>query len=314
MMKAGLVASDGSFIASFESPTAAEEGNEAVLARIVAVIRDLDSRATEMTGERPCGIGVAVPGGVDELAGVARFAANLGWRDVALAQILGDASGLSVIVRHDVRAAGLAELALGAARGVDAYLFVALGTGISGACVIGREPYPGANFLAGEIGHIVVDPNGPSCGCGARGCLETYASAAAFVRRYLERADKSEAVGEELHAGNVLELAASGDHAAKAVVDEAISALAGVLGVYQRILDPSLVVIGGGLAQAGEALIGPLRIELASRLTFQPAPRLVTSELGGTAGCIGVGIAAWRSLGLDAPTAVPQAFDNASAR
>lgn len=291
-IKALAVRSDGRIIRRARTPTEADQGKDRVLAHIVDICAHLVSEVLDATGEEPIGLGVAVPGVVDEAAKVSRFSANLGWRDVPLGELLHERFGMLVAVCHDVRVAGLAELRLGAATGARDFLLVQIGTGIAGALVLGGQPYAGAHGLGGELGHITVDPHGPPCGCGGRGCLETIASAAAIARRYRERSGEQHADSAE-----VIARVAAGDAVAAQVWAEAVEALAAVLAAYQNALDPELIVIGGGLAGAADALLGPLRRALAARLSFQHLPDLAVSPLGDDAGGLGAAITAWSAAG-----------------
>jgi glucokinase len=258
--------------------------------RFLVVACELAESCRAQLGTAPAAAGVAVPGSVDEAAGVALYSANIGWRDVPLRALLEERLALTAAVAHDVRAASIAEGALGAARGVRDYLFVGIGTGIGGGIVAGGQPLRGAHGLAGEIGHLMVRPDGPECACGARGCAETLASAAAIGLRYKARSG----AGRDATAERVAELAAAGDPVAAAVWQEGVDALARALAHYVTLLDPEVIVIGGGLAGAGEVLLGPLRVALQAFLTFQVGPRILGGQLGSDAGCLGAALVAWR--------------------
>lgn len=297
-IKALAVRRDGGVIRRARTRTGAEQGPDRVVARIVDVCAGLVDEVRDAAGRPPAALGVAVPGVVDEAAGVGRFSANLGWRNVPLGELLRRRFDRPVAVCHDVRAAGLAEGQLGAATGARDFLLVQIGTGIAGALVLGGRPYAGAHGLGGELGHIIVDPQGPRCGCGGRGCLETIASAAAIARRYRKRSGAHHA-----DAARVIARIRAGDTAAGQVWAEAVEALAVVLATYQNTLDPELVVIGGGLAGAKDALLGPLSRALTARLSFQHPPDLAVSPLGDDAGCLGAAITAWSA----APPAAPRA-------
>jgi glucokinase len=244
---------------------------------------------------RPAAVGVVVPGIVDDAAGVARYAANLGWRDLPLRALVEEHSGLPVAVSHDVRAGGLAEGMLGAARGVPDFLFLPIGTGIAGAVVIGGRPYAGAHDAAGELGHLVVRPGGPPCACGATGCLEAVASAAAIARHYRQRTGESSA-----SAADVAARVAAGDADAQAVWSDAVAALADGLASYVAVVDPSLIVVGGGLATSGAVLLDPLTEALTARLTVHAPPPVVAAQLGDRAGCMGAALLAWQAAGAPA--------------
>lgn len=259
------------------------------VASIVAGVGELVDEMSATAGG-PAAVGVVVPGVVDERHGIAVFSANLGWRDVPLRQLLSDRVGLPVWFGHDVRAGGLAEVRVGAARDAEDALVVPIGTGIAGAVVAAGRIVTGAGY-AGEIGHVVVDPDGEPCGCGARGCLETIASAAAIARRYTARTGMS--VGG---AVDVVAHMAAGDEVARAVWDEAMSALTGVLATAVAVSAPEVVVLGGGLAESGELLVDAVRSGLHARLTLRPYPRVVTAQLGDRAGVIGAAIGALDEL------------------
>ena len=169
MIKGALAGRDGAFLRTRRWPTAREEGPEAVVQRILQAAAELAETARAELGTPARAAGVAVPGSVDEDNGMALYSANIGWRDVPLRSLLEDRLRLPSAVAHDVRAASLGEGSLGAARGLGDYLFVGIGTGIGGGIVSGGQPQRGAHGLAGEIGHVIVQPGGPLCGCGAHG-------------------------------------------------------------------------------------------------------------------------------------------------
>jgi len=292
MIKAMVVAADGRVIRHARVPTAARGGGAAVLARLEDVGARLIRDARAAGAGPPAAFGLAVPGIVDEAAGVARSAANIGWRDVPLAGQLGRRLGLPVAVCHDVRAAARAEARFGPAAGAGDFLLVQVGTGIAAALVLDGRPYPGAHALSGEIGHVAV-AGGRRCGCGGTGCLETVASAAAVTRRYRELSGR-----RVTGAARVARLVTAGDPAARQAWGEAVSALAGALAWCQSVLDPGLMVIGGGLSRAGPVLLEPLARELAGLLTVQRMPRLAASALGDGAGCAGAALAARSVAGL----------------
>ena len=279
-------------------PTPVSDGVDAVVDQIGSAFETLAAQAPGIGLAPPVAAGLAVPGIVDETNGVAVVAANIGWRDAQLSAVLRERLGLPVALGHDVRAGGLAENVLGAASGARDMLFVALGTGIAASCIVDGRPLVAGGY-AGEIGHIVVEPDGEPCGCGGRGCLERVASAAGIARRYSARTG-TEVAGAADVAGRVR----AGDPVARAVWDEAVAALVAVLHTSVTLLGPEVVVVGGGLAEAEDLLLGPLEAQLDKRLTFQRQPRMVRAALGDQAGCLGAALLAWRSAG-DPPRPVP---------
>ncbi|WKV76268.1 ROK family protein [Streptomyces sp. PCS3-D2] len=296
-MKAALVADDGTLLHEARRATGRERGPDAVVETIQDFACELLATGRERFGRAASAAGVAVPGIVDADSGTAVYAANLGWRDVPLRALLtGRLGGIPVALGHDVRTGGLAEGRIGAGRGADRFLFVPLGTGIAGAIGIAGRIEAGAHGYAGEIGHIVVRPGGPDCGCGQRGCLETLASAAAVSRAWAAASGDPGA-----DAADCARAVASGDARAREVWLAAVGALADGLVTAITLLDPRTLIIGGGLAEAGETLFTPLRKAVEERVTFQRLPHIVPAALGDTAGCLGAGLLAWDLLATEVP-------------
>ncbi|GAA3780270.1 ROK family protein [Streptomyces chiangmaiensis] len=299
-MKAALVGAGGELLHQARRATGRERGPEAVVESILGFATDLIAHGERHFGEPAAAAGVAVPGIVDADHGIAAYSANLGWRDVPLRDLLSRRlDGAPVALGHDVRTGGLAEGRVGAGKGVDRFLFVPLGTGIAGAIGIGGRVEAGAHGFAGEIGHIVVRPGGAACPCGQRGCLERYASAAAVSEAWAETSGQPEA-----DAADCAKAVASGEPNAVRVWQEAVDALADGLVTALTLLDPRTLIIGGGLAEAGETLFTPLRDAVRRRLTFQKLPSIVPAALGDTAGCLGAGLLAWDLLDTTDPSEV----------
>ncbi len=314
-VKCALVDGSARVLRTERHPTGAERGPEAVVLSILDTLDGLAGKA-RAEGLRPAAAGVVVPGVVDEAAGVAAWSSNVGFRDMPLRDRAAARLGLPVVLGHDVRAGGLAEARLGGGRGGSHVLFVAIGTGIAAASVLEGRTYAGAHGAAGELGHVVVRPGGPRCGCGTRGCLEAVASASALARRYAElmgvvaggtaadgtaadgTAAGATAVGEGAGAtaADVAKRAAAGDPVAGRAWQETIDALADGLLTAQSLFDPDTVVLGGGLAEAGDALLRPLAAALRARLTFQREPQVVRATLGDSAGCLGAALLALDTL------------------
>jgi glucokinase len=259
------------------------DGPDAVVAAVRAVVRELADGAAA--------VGVVVPGVVDVPAGVARYATNLGWRDVPLARLLGEDTGLPVALEHDVRAAGIAERRAGGLRDARDALALVIGTGIAGVVVTNGDAVRGATDLAGEIGHVPVYPDGEVCACGQQGCLETYASAGAIARRYAARTGSTARGAEEI----VGRLASDPD--AAAVWGDAVTALGIALATYTLLLDPERIVLSGGLAAAGPVLLDGVVAELGRRLLWRPVPPVAISPLAGRAGLRGAALLAWDAAG-----------------
>lgn len=289
-MKGALLDRDLTALRTVRRPTPRGAGPQAVVDEIAATLLLLARQAAER-GLAVRRAGVVVPGIVDEESARAVYSANIGWRDLPLAELLEQRTALPVTLGHDVRAGGYAEAVRGAARGARDVLFVAIGTGISAAVISDGHPLRAGGY-AGELGHLVVESDGAPCGCGSRGCLETAAAAPAVAAAY--RARTGRAV-EGAH--QVAVLLAQGDPDAHAVWQRAARALATALATATTLLAPELIVLGGGLAEAGELLLAPVRTALAEQLTFQRQPRVVRAALGDEAGCLGAGLYAWQAVG-----------------
>lgn len=291
-MKAALVGAQGELLHRARRATGRERGPDAVVQHILGFAAELRAYGEEHYGEPASAAGVAVPGIVDAERGIAAYSANLGWRDVPLRDLLAARlGGVPVALGHDVRTGGLAEGRIGAGKGADRFLFVPLGTGIAGAIGIDGRVEAGAHGFAGEIGHIVVRPGGTPCPCGQTGCLERYASAAAVTEAW---AAVSGDPGAD--AADCARAVTSGDPRAQKVWQEAVDALADGLVTALTLLDPRTIIIGGGLAEAGQTLFTPLRQAVQARITFQKLPTIVPAALGDTAGCLGAGLLAWDLL------------------
>ena len=298
--KAALIDAEGRRLFTDATSTFGETG-EAAFARLDAFVGDcIEAGAGQ--GVAPGAIGLIAPG-MDEATGHVLFAANLGWRDFPLGPRLAERHGLPVASGHDVRSAGLAEALLGAAGGYSESVMVMIGTGIAASVVTHGQAVAGARSMAGELGHAPVFPGGEPCACGQIGCLETYASAAAIARRYRALGGTGATLAVEIAAR--LET----DPIADRVWDDAVQALSISLTTVTMLLDPAVIVIGGGLAEADEVLLDPLRTALSRRLAWRPPPPLLRSTLGGGGALLGAAILAFRRLGLDdfpRPAAPPE--------
>lgn len=280
-MKGAIVAEDGTAVAESTRATPAD----GILGSLVAMLEELRRTAGD-DGHDVVGAGVATPGMLDEQRGLVHYASNLGWRDVPLLDILRSELGLPVAVGHDVRAAGLAERSTGAARGFGDFALVPIGTGVAAALVSSGGAVTGATGAAGEFGHIPVIPGGEPCTCGQRGCLEVYMSGAGVARRY--RA----AGGGDLSTRRIVERLGT-DPIADRVWSEALDVLAQGLNILTLLLDPGLIVLGGGVSHAGDALFAPLGERMSAGLAWRDRPPVVQSALGGDAGRAGAALLAF---------------------
>ncbi|GBC86644.1 Glucokinase [bacterium HR12] len=284
-----------------QAPTPAED-QEATLDAMISVARGLlvpEVRA----------VGVGAAGMVEAGTGVLRFAPNLAWRDVPISARMAEALGRPCLVDNDANAAAFGELRFGAARGYRHVLLVTVGTGIGGGIIVDGRPFRGAHGFAAEIGHVVMDPLGPPCGCGNRGCFEQLGSGAAIGRLGREAAREDPRSRLATLAGGDPE-AVTGEIVTRAALEGDVQAV-GILGTVGawlgvgiaglvNVLDPGVVVVGGGAVTAGELLLGPARaafrdaVEAADR---RPVVPIVAATLGPEAGAIGAATLALEELG-----------------
>ncbi len=296
-IKAALVSSEGAVVDFRSMPWSGRAAGDAV--DVVSTLTQNLTSANEGHEIVACGVGSA--GLVDTAAGVVRLSPNLPeWRDVELRRMVAEALGLPTIIGNDANAAAYGEFAAGAARGATNAVVLTLGTGIGGGLILEGKLYRGGGF-AGEVGHMTVDRDGDPCPCGSAGCLERLANAEAVVRnvrRLVEGGRKSVLVttgaAEALTAKKVGEAAAAGDAVAAEALEETGRALGAGLANLVLILDPDVIVIGGGVAAAGEPLLAPTRAEMAQRCygSSVSLPRVVPAELGNTAGVVGAALLA----------------------
>jgi glucokinase len=254
------------------------------------------------------GIGVGAAGMVDAASGVLRYAPNLPWRELPLGDRLRAATGLACIVDNDGNAAAWGEYRFGAGRGSTDMLLVTVGTGLGGGIVTGGRLFHGAHGFAGEIGHVVVEPGGPLCGCGNRGCWEQVAAGRAIDRLGREAArDHPDALFVELSGGDpnavsgpyVTEAATKGDDIAREILAEVGGRLGQGIAGLANVLDPDIVVVGGGAIAAGDLLLEPARrafLEAVEAPGHRPDVPIVAGKLGNAAGGIGAASLALEEL------------------
>ena len=261
-----------------QAPTLSAEGPDAVIARVAATGGTAVARWPAITT-----LGIGVPGLYDPASGSTRFLVNMpgDWAGRPVAPPVAASLGLPVALINDARAFGLAELRLGAGRGAGSMVGLTLGTGVGGVIAIDGKVHLGHDGTGGEVGHQTIDPDGPMCGCGNRGCLEAFA-----------RADRiAAACGTETAESAVL-AARSGDARALAGLSEIGHSLGIGIANMIAVISPDRVVIGGGIAAAGELLLEPIRDELRRRVhtTSLDEVEILTAELGTWAGAIGAGV------------------------
>ncbi|MER3520913.1 MAG: glucokinase [Acidimicrobiia bacterium] len=305
-IRAGVVDSEGTVGTLERAPMPADRDEIArvLIDTIGAAIARSKSDSTDSSGEPPVAIGIGAAGLVDVKAGVVRFAPNIGYRNFAIVDLVQSKFGLPVTVDNDATAACFGEYVLGAKDGVRHMVLVTLGTGIGGGLVLDGKVYRGSTGFAGEIGHILVDPAGPVCGCGQRGCWEALASGTALGEMGRDAAREGRGARILSLAGgditavkgeHVVEAAREGDPTALAIMNVYAERVAVGLAVLTNVLDPDVFVIGGGVSGAAdvflERTIEVFGLRLQGRPYRDPIP-VRTAKLGDMAGIIGAGLIA----------------------
>ena len=300
---AGAMSEDGLEHYGMRSiPTSSEQGAEAVADRIVGLVEGviLDTIA-QTDAHRPdfIGVGVGAPGPLDRERGVVIVAPNLGWRDFPLLDRIRDHLGMAATLDNDANCATVGEWWQGAAKGGRNVVGMTIGTGIGGGLIIDGKLFHGSSDVAGEIGHTTIDLNGRHCKCGNYGCLEAYASGPAIATRAREVLMREETASllpslaggqlERITAQTVYDAAKQGDAVANEIVRDTARYLGAGVANLLNTFNADVVVIAGGVTQAGDTLFVPLRAEVRRR-AFRPAvdaARIVPGALPGTAGVVG---------------------------
>ena len=308
----GAMPEDGSRqIATRSEPTRSTQGAEAVVDRIARMIHTVVAETIAETGARRSdflGVGIGSPGPLDREKGIVLITPNLGWTNFPLRAEVVDRVGMPATLDNDANCATLGEWWLGAARGAQNVVGITIGTGIGGGIILNGRLFHGAADVAGELGHTTIDSTGRRCKCGNYGCLEAYASGPAIADRAREALAGNEAsilpdlVGGKLDmitAQTVYDAAQRNDDLAREVVRDTARFLGAGIANMLNILNPNVVVVMGGVTQAGDALMDPLRAEVRRR-AFRPAVdscEIVLGTLPGTAGVVGAVATFKASLG-----------------
>lgn len=295
-MRAGLVDRAGRIIDIKVAST--PPSPEAVLGGLVELLAEVLENS-----ESPVeGIGIGAAGLVDVRAGVVRYAPNLSYRDVPIVDVVSRKFGVATTLDNDATCAGYAEFRIGSGQGAEDMIMVTLGTGIGGGFIFGGHLYRGSQGFAAEIGHMVIDPSGPRCGCGQVGCWERLASGTALGEMAREAAAlpggarilaAADGQLERVRGESVMRAADEGDPVAKNLIEELGRNVGVGLANLANILDPERFVVGGGLIRLGEALLAPARAELLEKIEgagYRPEVEVVAAELGDDAGVIGAAL------------------------
>ncbi|MGG1444387.1 ROK family glucokinase [Brevibacillus laterosporus] len=297
-IKIALLDPNGKIITKTQIPTPVPEGEDAIIQQMTSTIDQLMAEQG-ITKEEAYGIGIGVPGPVDTDTGFVYEAVNLGLKDTALKAKTEALTGLPTYVENDANAAALGEMWCGAGQGTDNLVAITLGTGIGGGIIIDGKIVHGVKGVGGEIGHVTVNPDGPLCNCGKKGCMERYGSATAIILG-IEKAAKegrstylAKQLAEKgsLTAKDAFDAAAEGDIVAQEVIDQAAFYTGFGLSHIANLLNPAKIVIGGGVSAAGDVLFRLIRKSFDS-YTWKIAAdscEILPATLGNDAGVIGAG-------------------------
>jgi glucokinase len=288
-----LVDESGQFVREARVPTPATYGDDIVDA-VVALVQEL------IEGVDAIGVGVAAAGFINADRSTIVYAPNIGWRNEPLKAKLDAKLSIPVIIENDANAAGWAEFKFGAGRGTTNMAMLTIGTGVGGAIIADSNLVRGGFGIGGELGHIRVVPNGLLCGCGAHGCLEQYGSGTALLTAARQLADATTAEGQtlrrlrdeagELTGHQVYEAILQGDAGALRLLSELGTWLGEAVASLTAVLDPEVLVIGGGVSAAGELLLDPIRKAYLANLPargFRPELRITAAEFDNDAGVMG---------------------------
>ncbi|WP_254068456.1 ROK family glucokinase [Brevibacillus sp. 7WMA2] len=297
-IKIALLDPNGEIITKTQIPTPVSEGEDAIIGKMTNTIDQLMAEQG-FTKEEAYGIGIGVPGPVDTDTGFVYEAVNLGIKDTALKAKTEALTGLPTYVENDANAAALGEMWRGAGQGTENLVAITLGTGIGGGIIIDGKIVHGVKGVGGEIGHVTVNPDGPLCNCGKKGCMERYGSATAIIVG-IETAAKegrsaylAKQLAEKgsLTAKDAFDAATEGDLAAQEVIDQAAFYTGFGLSHIANLLNPAKIVIGGGVSAAGDALFSLIRKSFDT-YTWKIAAdscEILPATLGNDAGVIGAG-------------------------
>ena len=295
-IKGAAVDSNGTVYEKFSIPFVKGEAGEITIQKLAETVKEYI--AAHNLDNKVVGIGIGSPGTLDIKNGVVNYANNLGWNNLPVAELMQKVLPYPVRLTNDANAAALGEAKFGAGKKYETVIMLTLGTGVGGGIIIDGKLYEGNEGKGGELGHIVVQIDGEPCSCGRKGCLEAYASATALIRETKKEMYKNKrsllwkiSPEIELVGGKaVFEGAAQGDKSAIKVLDNYIKYLGEGILNFCNIFRPNVVVLSGGIANAGKPLFEPLNQYLKDReygYKATPEVKVVPAELGYDSGKIG---------------------------
>lgn len=299
-IKTVLVNGRGKVLATLKRPTLARRGRDALIERLVLTLRDTVKKSGAAMKDA-AGVGIGFAGPLDPVTGIVFNPPNIpGWFNVPLRDILIQKLKKPVALDNDANLVALGEYWKGAGRGAKALVCLTLGTGVGGGIVLNGRVWHGASGIAGEIGHMTVVRNGRRCLCGNRGCLEVYASSKGLMFRMQELLEGGRARRPgKLTPENIERWALSGDKTARRAIRDTGVILGVAIANIANMLNPDVVVVGGGISKIGELLFEPIRTEVKKRAFPQAVEglKIVKAELEDDAGALGA--ARYLMLSLD---------------
>lgn len=298
-----VVRDDGSVLARDRVPTP-QEGPDSVVAAVAGTVERVLAEG-RLSVRDLVGVGVGVPGPLNPDTGMVFAPPNLkGWHDVPFGELLTGRLGARTFLENDADAAAVGEWRFGAGRGVDDLVYITVSTGIGGGIIIRGELLTGVSGTAGEIGHMTIDVNGPRCICGNTGCLEVLAAGPAIARMAQDAVRSGQPTTLLARAGGSMEditarvvaaSAAAGDAVAARVFNRAATYIGVGVANLLNLLNPAMVILGGGVSKAGDLLLDPVRATARERAFERPArdARIVLAQLGDDVGAIGAATVAF---------------------
>ncbi|UKS30498.1 ROK family protein [Paenibacillus sp. HWE-109] len=295
-INAGVVNAKGEVLYNVSMPTGA--GQVKTVDRVQMTLQQLLTEVEiKQPGLRYKGIGVGSAGQIDWQKGQVRSASDIipGYAGTPLRNLLSQQFGLPTFVDNDVNVLAITEKHLGSGRGAQYFICLALGTGVGGAIVVGGQLVHGSWGAGGELGHVSVDFNGVPCLCGGIGCLEQYASGTNIARRMRELLAEQGSPDEQVDSREVFKRWHAGDKLATKVMEETMAALGAAVASFIHIFNPDLIVIGGGVAEAGDRLMNGVRSEAIRRTmpSMREGVRMELAYHGNWSGMIGAALQVW---------------------
>ena len=297
---AGVVTENGTLLGKCSRPTGAHRPADEIIQDLAAAAQDALTQAG-LSWADVAGLGIGVPGAVDDRSGIVLRTTNLDWKQLPLREKLGELVDVPIYLGNDADCAALGEVLVGSASQFDSAVMLTLGTGVGSGIICDRRVFSGWTHNGTEGGHIPLVLGGEKCGCGNRGCFEAYASASALIRQtrramtdYPDSALWRFAPSpEQVTAKTPFDAAQAGDAVAQQVIDQYETYLAAGIGGITNLLRPQAIILGGGVSNQGEALLAPVREKMKQYCYASeaiPCPALLKASLGNDAGILGAAL------------------------